>query len=103
MNNPHPKARGLLKLPTTPFRDNFLIADQPDAIEGSSWLLRHDHQSPAWLVAVPSVLNICQRDTFRVYMKFPFCGTRHHLLKSFEQNVARWNPSGAQNCQRRTT
>jgi len=27
MNNPHLKARVLLKLPTTPFRDNFRVAD----------------------------------------------------------------------------
>ena len=27
MNNPHLKARMLLKLPTTPFRDNFRVAD----------------------------------------------------------------------------
>jgi len=29
MNNPHLKARVLLKLPTTPFRDNFRVADHP--------------------------------------------------------------------------
>jgi hypothetical protein len=29
MNNPHLKARVLLKLPTTPFRDNFRVADRP--------------------------------------------------------------------------
>ena len=27
MNNPHLKARVLVKLPTTPFRDNFRVAD----------------------------------------------------------------------------
>jgi len=32
MNNPHLKARVLLKLPTTPFRDNFRVADNPDGI-----------------------------------------------------------------------
>jgi hypothetical protein len=32
MNNPHLKARVLLKLPTTPFRDNFRVADKPEVI-----------------------------------------------------------------------
>ena len=29
MNDPHLKARVLLKLPTTPFRDNFCVAVHP--------------------------------------------------------------------------
>jgi len=65
---------------------------------GSGWLLGYDHQSTAWLVALPSVLDIRERDPFRAYLKVPFCGVRHHLLKGFNQNVASWNPRGTQNC-----
>src|SRR5689334_24054530 len=32
MNNPHLKARVLLKLPTAPFRDNLRVADNPGPI-----------------------------------------------------------------------
>ena len=39
----------------------------------------------AWLVALPSVLNIRERDPFRVDMKLPFCGVRHYLLKGIER------------------
>src|SRR5580692_8795192 len=70
---------------------------------GSRWLLRYDHQSTAWLVALPSVLDIRERDRFRVHLKLPFCGVRHHLLKGFDQNVASWNPRSTQNCQCCTT
>jgi len=65
---------------------------------GSGWLLGCDHQSAAWLMALPSVLDIRERYSFRVYMKVPFCGVRHHLLKGFDQNVASWNPRSTQNC-----
>ncbi len=49
-------------------------------------------------MALPSVLDIRERYSFRVYMKVPFCGVRHHLLKGFDQNVASWNPRSTQNC-----
>jgi hypothetical protein len=68
--------------------DYFLLADHPDTTDGSGWVLRYDHHSAAWLVALPSALNVQEWDTFRVYMKFPFCGISHDLLKTFEQDVA---------------
>ena len=74
---------------------NFPVAD---AIDGSGWLRGYDHQSAAWLVALPSFLYIREWNPFRRDMKFPFLGMRHHLLKGFEQNVAWWNPGSAQNC-----
>ena len=68
------------------------------AASGASRLSGYDHQSTAWLVALPGVLDIRERDLFRVYLKFPFGGVRHHLLKGFDQNVARWNPRSTHNC-----
>ena len=47
---------------------------------GSNWLSGYDHQSTAWLVALPGVFDICERDLFCVYLKILFCGMRHHLL-----------------------
>jgi len=79
-------------------RFQLLFVDQPYAIDGSGWLPGYDHQSAAWLVALPSFLNICEWNPFRLDMKFPSCGTRHRLLKGFKQNVAWWNPGSAQNC-----
>lgn len=79
-------------------QSNFRAGDQPDGRAGLGSLLGYDHQSTAWLVALPSVLDICERYSFRVYTKLTFCGVRHHLLKGFHQNVARWNPGGTQNC-----
>jgi len=67
---------------------------QTDVIAGSVW---HDHQSAAWLVTLPRVLNIRERNSFRVDMKFPFCRMLHDSLKSFEQDVTWWNPSSAHN------
>jgi hypothetical protein len=39
MNNPDLKARVLHKLPTTPFRDNFRVADHPSKIAESAPLI----------------------------------------------------------------
>ena len=63
----------------------------------------YDHQSTAWLVALPGVLDVRQRDPFRVYLKLPSGGVCHHLLKGVGQNVPRWNPRSAHKCQGRTT
>ena len=60
--------------------------------------LGYDHQSAAWLVALPSFLDVRERNAFRLDMKFPFCGMCRHLLKGFEQNVGWRNPSSPQNC-----
>ena len=79
-----------------------LLAYQRDTIARLVWKLRCDHQSLAWRVAVPNILNVCEWDTNRVYIKLPFFGVRQHLLDSFTQNLARRNPSSSQNCQRRT-
>ena len=72
--------------------------DQPDVMAGLGRLLRYDHQSTAWLFSLPSVLDIRQRGSFCVYLKLSFGGMRHHLLKSVNQNVARWNSRSTQNC-----
>jgi len=58
----------------------------------------YDHQPTAWLVALPGVLDIRERDPFCVYLKVPFGGVHHHSLKGFDQNVASWNPRSTQNC-----
>lgn len=92
-----------LQLPASLFLDNIRIAGQPDVMAGSGRLSGYDHQSTAWLVALPGVLNISERDPFRVYLKVSFCGVRNDFLKGFDQNVASWNPRSAQNCQCRTT
>src|SRR5947199_4695998 len=59
-------------------------------------LLGYDDQSTAWLVALPSALDIREGDPFRVYLKIPFGCVRHHSLKGFDQNVASWNPRSTQ-------
>jgi hypothetical protein len=61
-------------------------------LAGLGWLLGYDHQSTARLFSLPSVLDIREWDSFCVYLKIPFGGVRHHLLKGFDQNVASWNP-----------
>ena len=66
---------------------------------GSAWLRIDEHQSAAWPIALPGVLNVVERDAFRVYPQFPFCRICHHLAERAKQNVARWNPGSALNCQ----
>ena len=73
-------------------------SDQPDTMTGSGLRLGYDHQSMASLVSLPDVLNVSERGPFRVYVKVPFCGVRHHLLKGFDQNVASWNRRSTQKC-----
>lgn len=58
----------------------------------------YDHQSTAWLLALPCVLNVGERHPYRFYLKVPFCGVRNHSLKGFDQNIASGNPRSAQNC-----
>jgi hypothetical protein len=58
----------------------------------------YDHQSTAWLLTLPCVLNVGKRHPYRVDLKVPFCGVRNDSLKGFDQNVAGWNPRSAQNC-----
>jgi hypothetical protein len=41
--------------------------------------LWNDHQSAALLIALPSVLNICERNTFRLYAKLPAGSNRTYL------------------------
>ena len=74
------------------------MLDQPDVMAELDRLLGYDHQSTAWLFSLPSVLDIRKRDSFYVYLKVSFDGMRHHLLKSFNQNVASWNSRSTQNC-----
>lgn len=91
-----PAARAWLRLGAERGQSQLRTADQPDVIAGSVWP-GYDHQSAAWLVTLPGVLNIRERNPFRVDIKFSFCRMRHDLLKSFEQDVPRRNPSSAQN------
>jgi len=74
------------------------IADQPDVMAESGWLLGYDHQSTAWQLTLPSALNVRKRYLFRVYLKVLSRGIRHHSLKGFEQNVARGNARSAKKC-----
>src|SRR5262249_52887964 len=48
---------------------NFRLADQPDVMAGSGLLSGYDHQSAAWLLALPRVLNIRERDLSVSYLK----------------------------------
>jgi len=47
MNNPHLKARVLLKLPTTPFPDNFRVADN-SGVEASLLAPRTKSRPKYW-------------------------------------------------------
>src|SRR6516164_6355094 len=63
---------------------------------------RNDHQSSAWLIALPGVLNVGKRYPLRIYVKVPFFGVRHHLLKGVDEDVARWNSRRTHDCDCRT-
>src|SRR5579884_3226273 len=45
-----------------------------------------DHQAAPSRVTLPSVLNIFERNPFRLDMELPFCGVCHDLLKGVDQN-----------------
>src|SRR5438067_10315165 len=58
-------------------------------------------KSTAWLVALQA-FSISGGNPFRVYLKVPFGGVRHHSLKGFDQNVASWNSRTTQHsCSKR--
>ena len=63
-------------------------------------LIWGNYQSAALLVALPSVFNIHEWNTFRPHTKLPAGSMRHHFLQGLDQNVARWNAGGPENCQR---
>ena len=62
-----------------------------------------DYQSAALLIALPSVLNICEGNTFRFYAKLPAGSMGHDFLQGIDENIARRNPRSPKNGQRCAT
>jgi hypothetical protein len=62
-------------------RGNTHTKQHRPATSGASW---DDYQSAAWLVALPGVLNILKRNTFRLHTKLPAGSMLHDLLQGVD-------------------